>query len=120
MKIFLAIFGVISLALGIIGIFLPLLPTTPFLLLSTVLFAKSSTTMYNWLLNHMVFGKYIHDYREEKSMLLKIKMTTLVMLWGTILFSIFEVVNQKLWLQLLLVTIATGVSIHILSLKTKK
>lgn len=120
MKIFLSILGVISLALGIIGIFLPLLPTTPFLLLSAVLFAKSSTRLYNWLLNHKIFGKYIRDYRVEKSMPLKIKMTTLVMLWGTILFSIFAVVNEKWWLQLLLATIATGVTIHILSLKTKK
>ncbi|NDP22004.1 MAG: DUF454 domain-containing protein [Paludibacter sp.] len=120
MKIILATFGLISLALGIIGIFVPLLPTTPFLLLSAALFSKSSTRLYAWLLNHRVLGKYIKSYREEKSIPLKVKITALVLLWGSIGFSIFFVVYGKWWLQLLLFTIAAGVTIHILSLKTKK
>jgi len=120
MKILLAAFGLISLVLGIIGIFVPLLPTTPFLLLSAALFSKSSTRLYAWLLNHRVFGKYIKSYREDKSIPLKVKVSALVLLWVSISFSIFFVVNEKWWLQLLLFSIATGATIHILSLKTKK
>jgi uncharacterized membrane protein YbaN (DUF454 family) len=120
MKILLAVLGIISLTLGIIGIFLPLLPTTPFLLLSAFLFAKSSTRLYNWLMNHKILGKFIRDYRDEKFIPLRIKIISLLMLWGTILFSIIWVVNEKWWLQLMLAGIAIAVSIHILLLKTKK
>ncbi|MDR2840025.1 MAG: YbaN family protein, partial [Paludibacter sp.] len=58
MKLLFIILGLISLALGIIGIFLPLLPTTPFLLLSAALFARGSQRLYNWLINHRVLGSY--------------------------------------------------------------
>lgn len=120
MKILYAILGLVSIALGIIGIFLPLLPTTPFLLLSAFLFARSSPRLYEWLMNHKVFGKYIRSYREDKSIPLNVKIGAILLLWLSILFSIFWVVNDKWWLQLLLFGIATGVTIHILSLKTKK
>jgi len=118
-KILYVILGSISIALGIIGIFLPLLPTTPFLLLSAFLFARSSPRLYEWLMNHKVFGKYIRNYREDKSIPLNVKLVAILMLWASILFSMFRVVNDKWWLQLLLFIIATGVTIHILSLKTR-
>jgi uncharacterized membrane protein YbaN (DUF454 family) len=119
-KIILALLGLTSLTLGIIGIFVPLLPTTPFLLLSAALFAKSSSKLYDWLLNHKVFGKFIKSYREEKSISLRIKISALTLLWTTICFSVFFVLNEKWWLQLLLISIAIGVTTHILSLKTKE
>ena len=120
MKIILIFIGLLSLLLGFIGIFLPLLPTVPFVLLSVYLFARSSPRLYNWIMNHKVFGKYIRNYKEDKAIPLKIKITSITMLWCSILFSIFWVVNEKCWLQLILFCIATGVSIHILSFKTKK
>jgi uncharacterized membrane protein YbaN (DUF454 family) len=55
-KIFLIIVGSLSLALGVAGIFLPLLPTTPFLLLSAACWVKASPMLYSWLLNHRIFG----------------------------------------------------------------
>lgn len=55
--------GVISLGLGIIGVFVPGLPTTPFLLLTAVLFARGSHRMHNWLINHKILGKYITNYK---------------------------------------------------------
>jgi len=119
-KLAFIILGFISLALGIIGIFLPLLPTAPFLLLSAWFFAKSSVRLYNWLLNHKMLGKYIRSFREDKAIPLKMKIISLAMLWGTMLGSIFFVVNDKWWLQLMLAVIAMGVTIHILSFKTKK
>ncbi|MCL2039394.1 MAG: YbaN family protein [Bacteroidetes bacterium] len=112
--------GIISLGLGILGIFLPLLPTTPFLLLSTILFARSSKKLHNWLINHKVFGNYIRNFIEEKSIPLKVKISSTLLLWFTILFSIFFVIEDKTWLQILLFAIAIGVTIHILHYKTKR
>jgi len=119
MKIIFAFLGLVSLVLGIIGIFLPLLPTTPFLLLSAALFARSSTRLYNWLLNHRVLGSFIRNYREDKSVTVRVKIIAISTLWATMLFSIFLVVNEKWWLQVMLGTIATGVTIFIMSLKTR-
>ena len=120
MKIVLLSLGIVSLALGFIGVFVPLLPTTPFALLSAYLFARSSPKLHDWLLNNRVFGKYIRDYNNEKSIPLKIKIVSVSMLWSTILFSVFYLLKDRWYLQLLLVAIALGVSFHILSLKTKK
>jgi len=119
-KLVFVIFGFISLVLGVIGIFLPLLPTTPFLLLSAWLFAKSSAKLYNWLLNHKLLGKYIRSFREDKAIPLRMKIISLCMLWGTMLTSIIFVVDDNWWLQLMLAIIAIGVTIHILSFNTKK
>ncbi len=119
MKTIYSLLGILSLALGILGIFLPLLPTTPFLLLSATLFAKSSERLYNWLLNHKIFGKIIRTYREGKPIPLKIKLTAVIFLWITILISVFTVVNDKWWLQLLLLSFASGATYHIFTIKPK-
>lgn len=109
--------GFLSLGLGILGIFLPLLPTTPFLLLTAYLFAKSSDRWYNLLLNHKILGPYIHNFRENRAIPLKVKITSVTLLWITILLStVFA--TDKMWLRLLLLVIATGVTVHILSYKT--
>ncbi len=120
MKNILTIIGFISLGLGIIGAFLPLLPTTPFILLSAALFAKSSDKMHSWLYNHRIFGEILRDFNENKTIPLYAKVISLFMMWMSILFTIFIIANGKLWLQILLAVIALGVSIHILSYKTKK
>lgn len=109
--------GTLSLFLGILGIPLPLLPTTPFLLLSAWCYAQSSRRFYFWLLNHRYFGEYIRDYREKGGVQKKVKISAIVLLWITISISAFFVIS--LWfVRLLLFAIAIGVTIHILSLKT--
>lgn len=120
MRILLIISGCISLALGFIGLFLPLLPTVPFVLLSAALFAKSSPRLYNWLLGHRLFGEHIRNYRDEKAIPLPIKILAITMLWTSILLTVFFVAREKWWLQLILTGIATAVTIHIISIKTKK
>ena len=87
MKTLYIVIGTISLALGILGIFLPLLPTTPFLLLTAALYFKGSSRLYNWLLNHRYFGPYIRNYRENKAIPLRAKIVSLVLMWGTMLDS---------------------------------
>lgn len=120
MKILFIITGVFSLMVGFVGIFLPILPTVPFLLLSATLFSKSSPRMYNWLMYHKIFGKYIRNYRDEKSIPLSMKLLGISMLWGSILLTLFFVVDGIWWLQLILVCTTTIVTIQILSIKTKK
>lgn len=120
MKVLLTVLGVISLGLGILGIFLPVLPTTPFLLLSAALFAKSSDKLYDWLINHKILGDYIKNFREHKSIPLRVKIISVSIMWGVMLGTVFFAVNDKLWLQIILLAIAIGVTIHILSYKTKE
>jgi len=111
--------GTMCTGLGIIGIFVPLLPTTPFLLLAAACFSRSSGRFYNWLLNHRWFGRYIRDYREGKGIPLKAKLSAVVLMWAAILFSTFVVVDL-LVVRIVLIVIAAGVSIHLLRLPTLK
>lgn len=117
-KYLLIIIGCISLALGVIGMFLPVLPTTPFLLLSAGCFLRSSKPLYDWLLNHKYLGEYIKDFIEYKAISKRIKVTIILTLWLTILLSVMIV--DIMWVKLLLILIAIGVSVHILHFKTKK
>lgn len=118
MKILLLICGFISLGLAILGIFLPVLPTTPLLLLAAYLFSKSSQKQYDWLLQHPRFGPYIIQFREQKIIPRHIKLISLLMLWATILLSIY-LLRGNLPIQALLLIIAIGVSWHILSYRSK-
>jgi len=105
--------------LGIVGIFVPVLPTTPFLLLAAACYARSSQRFHSWLLNNKCFGSYIRNYLERKGITLRAKIITLSLLWITIGVSVAFAV-ETLALKLILVIIAIGVSIHILSLRTLK
>jgi uncharacterized membrane protein YbaN (DUF454 family) len=118
-KLLLMIAGTIFVGLGVIGIFLPVIPATPFLLLAAACYARSSRRFYCWLLNNRWFGVYIKNYRQKKGMPLKMKILTVALLWLTILISVIFVV-QSLTLRIVLIIIAIGVSVHLLSLKTLK
>lgn len=109
--------GTIFLGLGISGIFLPLLPTTPFLLLSAACYARGSQKLYTWLVSNKYFGVYIKNYREGKGIPLKIKVVSILFLWIAILSSTFFIVTI-FFIQIVLLAIAIGVTIHILSIKT--
>ena len=115
----LIIAGTIFLGLGIIGIFLPILPTTPFLLLAAACYARSSKRFYDWLMNNRWFGNYIKNYREGRGVPLKVKVFTISLLWITILASVFFIISNFL-IEIILIIIAIGVTIHILTIKTIK
>lgn len=109
--------GLVSVGLGLIGIVVPLLPTTPFLLLSAVCFARSSERLYQWLINHRWFGSYIRNYRDHRAVSRQVKISTLILLWATITYAVIRVAD--LWtVRLLLLLVALGVTVHILKLKT--
>lgn len=117
-KTFLFLGGSIALILGCIGIVLPILPTTPFLLLAAACYALSSERFYNWLINNRVFGFYIRNYREGKGMPLRLKIFTITILWVTILLSAFLFITI-LWIQILLIIIAIAVTVHIILIRPK-
>ncbi|MFI3280363.1 MAG: YbaN family protein [Rikenellaceae bacterium] len=105
--------GTLSLVLGVVGIILPVLPTTPFLLLSATLYMHSSPRMYHWLLNHKYFGSYINNYLKYRTISVKIKVVAVSTLWLTIGASICA--THNIYIQIMLFLIAVGVSWHILS-----
>ena len=118
-RLLLIIAGTFFVGLGIIGIFLPLLPTTPFLLLAAACYARSSKRFYNWLLTNRWFGNYIRNYRERKEVPFKIKILSISFLWIAIGYSAIFVVHILLG-RIILILIAIGVTIHILSIQTLK
>ena len=118
-KTVILVIGFICLALGILGIVVPLLPTTPFLLLAAACFVRASDRLYQWLINHKLFGLYIRNYREHRAISLKIKISSIALLWITILFSMVYIVDS-LAVRVILAIIGIGVTIHILHYKTLK
>jgi len=111
--------GTICLGLGTAGVFLPILPTTPFLLLSAACYYKGSERMHRWLLSNKLFGNYIRNYKEGKGISQTGKIFTLFLLWITICFSTFYVANNY-FVQIVLFAIAIVVTIHIISLPTQR
>jgi hypothetical protein len=115
-RVLLIICGTISLALGIIGIVIPVLPTTPFLLLAAACYARSSERFYNWLMSNRVFGSYIRNYREGRGIPASVKAMAITFLWAAILVSMYLMENTVMRVALFIIAIA--VTAHILSLKT--
>ncbi|WP_440895742.1 YbaN family protein [Amphibacillus sp. Q70] len=115
-KLFYILFGSMTLGLAILGIFLPILPTTPFLLVSAFFYLRSSKRLYHWLINHKVFGKYIHDYIKYKAIPVKTKISAIVILWLSMIISI--IIVPHIYLKVMLTLIATVVTIYLLTLKT--
>lgn len=116
-RMFLYLIGSLSVGLGILGIFLPLLPTTPFFLLAAFCYAKSSKAFYDRLLNNHWFGKFIKNYRNGLGIPLCSKIFAITALILSLGFSAVWVV-PSLPLRLILVTVAVGVSFHVLRLPT--
>jgi uncharacterized membrane protein YbaN (DUF454 family) len=116
-KGFLITVGTISVGLGLLGIFVPLLPTTPFLLLAAACFMRSSDRLYDWLIHHKWFGEYIRNYREHRAIPLRAKVVTLILLWGVIGTTAWFAVTLW-WVRVLLGLVAVGVTLHLLLMKT--
>lgn len=117
-KTLFVLLGAVSLLLGLVGIFVPLLPTTPFLLLAAALWVRSSPRLYAWLLAHRRLGPYIRNFRENRAIPLRAKILSVTLLWATLLYCIFFVVEEWWWAQLALLAVAVGVTWHILSFAT--
>ena len=108
--------GSISLAFGVLGIILPIIPTTPFLLLSSYCFVRSSKKLYSWLIHHKIFGSYLYHYVTYKAISKRAKTIAIAMIWISLSYCIYIV---SIWyLKLMLFAIGSFVSMYILTRKT--
>ena len=96
--------GTVSLVLGIIGLFVPGLPTTPFVLLSAALYAKSSEKLYNWLLDNKFFGPRIKNYQRQKGVTLKGKYRIIALMLTMVLISSFIILKNVLFAQIIVLS----------------
>ena len=111
LRLLLLAVGMVSVVLGVLGIFLPILPTTPFLLLAAACYVRSSEGFYDWLVSHPRLSQYILAYLDGSGMPRKAKIYTLSMLWLTMSFSLYLI---PLWpVRILMVLIACSVSFYI-------
>ena len=115
-KIYICV-GLLALGLGMIGVFLPVMPTVPFLLVALFCFERSSKKYHDMILNNKYFGKVLKDYYEGKGLTISVKIKAILFLSCGIGFSIYKV--QHLYLRIMLAVIWLGVTIHIILLKTK-
>ena len=115
-RVLLIVAGSVSTGVGIAAIFVPLLPTTPFLLLAAACYVRSSDRLYHWLLNHRWTGTYIRNYREGRGMPRRAKIVTIAILWISLAISAWVVAH--IWVWVFLAAVAIGVPWFILSLPT--
>lgn len=116
MRYFYNIFGSFCLVMGIIGIFLPLLPTTPLLLLTAYCYYRGSERLYDWLMQHPRLGVYIKNFRENRVIPRRVKIYTLTLLWASLLYCAW--ILHPIWLKCLMISIAIGVTWHIFTYKS--
>ena len=117
-KLLLIILGFISLGLGTLGLFLPLVPTTPLVLLAAACFSKSSKKFDDWLRQNRLFGSYIEDYQSGIGISKTRKASIIAFLWASLIVSM--VIVKTVWIYAILCIVGICVTIHILTIKTKK
>ena len=109
--------GFTSLGLGLVGIAIPVLPTTPFVLLAAICFSASNEKMEAWLIKNRIFGPYIEQYRNKLGISKKRKLAAIIFVWTGLTISM--IVTQVSWLYILLPIIGVCVTIHLLLIKTR-
>jgi len=117
-KLVLKIFGSMCLALGAIGIVMPGLPTTPFVILAAICFSKSSPIIYNWLRRTKFFGPYIEHYKTKQGVARRLKFISIAFVWLSLSASMLML--RATWAFVLLPVMGICVSVHIVLIKTKK
>jgi hypothetical protein len=111
--------GTLSAGLGIIGVLVPVLPTTPFLLLAAACYMRSSERFYQWLIDNRIFGTYVRNYIEGRGMPIKIKIFTVLLLWLTIGLTVALGVENVV-VRIILLCVAIGVTAHVALIKKRK
>lgn len=116
-RILLLTFGFVTMGLGFVGVFLPLLPTTPFLLVSLACFMKSSERMHHFVMTNKYLAPYVKEYASRDGIPKRAKIRAIVLIWITISFTAFVVIDKVL-LRVMLYVIAISVSTYIWTRKT--
>jgi uncharacterized membrane protein YbaN (DUF454 family) len=109
--------GSVCIALGMMGVLLPILPATPFFLLAAFCYGRGSQRFYDWLVYRSWAGGIIRNYRSGRGIPLKLMVVTLLILWLTIGSSV-GCVALPWWLDVILLCVAVGVTIHLLMMKS--
>ncbi len=117
-RLFYLSLGTTFLGIGAVGIVLPLLPTTPFVLVSVFCFGKSSKRAERWVSNNRYFGSYIENYKTKKGVPLDVKLKSIGFLWVTLIISAL-IFSTNIYLPILLTIVGIAVTAHILLLKTR-
>ncbi|WP_058306840.1 YbaN family protein [Gracilibacillus massiliensis] len=113
--------GSLSLIIGLIGIVVPLLPTTPLVILAAFCFGKSSKALHHWLVTNKYFGRYLMDYQSGKGVPIRIKIFAVMIVWTSVLFTL--TVIPLLYVKIFMIGVAIFVTIFIFTsplLKEKK
>jgi uncharacterized membrane protein YbaN (DUF454 family) len=118
MKVLMICAGFLLLALGAVGVFVPVLPTTPFVLLAAACFGSASPKLYKWLAGTRFFGPFIENYKQKNGVPARMKALALCFLWPLLVLSM--VLTGKLWVIALLTLVGAAVSAHILLIKTRR
>ena len=118
-KALLIFLGTVCVGLGVLGMFLPLLPTTVFLLMAAYCYSRSSERFHTWLLSNRLFGSYISNYKSGQGISMRQKVSTITILWASIGLSIW-LTSASFWITLLLIAIAIAVTLHLVLLKTHR
>ena len=116
-KAFFTVAGTFFVCLAAIGVVLPILPTTPFLLLAAACYIKGSERMNYWLNNNKLFGGYLRNYREGRGISAKGKIFTLCVLWATMLYAVIFLTNVLIY-QVVMLVVPLGVTIHLVRIPT--
>ena len=117
-KLILTASGCICLGLGAVGVVLPVMPTTPFVLLAALCFSAGNNKIAKWLQQSRVFGPYIENYHTKQGVSRTRKAVSIIFVWTGLIISMVMV--QSLWICVMLVMVGVGVTIHLLLIKTKK
>ena len=109
--------GSVSLLLGIVGMVLPLIPATPFVLLSAYCFGRSGSRFHGWLMENRYFGEYVRNFHEGRGISLPQKISSITLLWLSLAYSAFYI-GVPLWAKVLLLVVAVGVTRHLVRMPT--
>jgi len=117
-NLILIVLGFALIGLGAVGVVIPVMPTTPFIVFAAFCFSASSPGFYEWLLKNRIFGPYIENYRTKQGISIWHKTASIAFVWTGITVSMFLI--NALWAYILLGIVGIGVTIHLLLIKTKK
>jgi uncharacterized membrane protein YbaN (DUF454 family) len=116
-NILFTILGCVFLAVGAVGVAVPVLPTTPFVLLAAFFFYSGNKKLHIWLKQNRVFGQYIENYQTKRGISLKLKISSIAFLWTGLIIS--AAIVQTPWVYVTLAVVGAGVTAHLLMIKTK-
>ncbi len=105
--------------MAILGAILPIVPTTPFLLVSAACFYRSSARFYHWIMSNRYFGRYLQDYKAGRGIPTRIKVLALSFTWISTLVSVFFFIPW-IWLKVFVLAISAAITVHLLMIRTHK